>query len=132
MNASELQNELSQCSGSEGYTRHALVKNCIASSGAMTFFENAGNGAFWLWDLLATEVAPLAKRHETVFCMLSVKGSAAVLKVTDGGRGDVENGEKETVLFRREIHFTDCPEGEWRLWMGWDGQYVTVFLPSEY
>lgn len=95
----------------------------------MFFFNNAGGGAFWLWDIIASELTKFAKQHGQVYLTFTVTGTKGLITLDDGGAG--EDGEK-TELWRREIDFTDTPEGEWKLWISWDEQNVIILLPSEY
>lgn len=128
----QLQDALRQHAGSETWTRHGLNREVLATEGALFFFENAGGGAFWLWDIIASELPKFAKEQGTVFVTFTVAGTKGVIIADDGGRGDTEGGEKKTELWRKEISFTDTPEGEWKLWMSWDGEHYVILLPSEY
>jgi hypothetical protein len=120
MDRIDLRNSLYGFTGSEQMYRHALNRNVIYTEGVQFFAENAGNGAYWLLDILATEPAILAQQKEFAAVVLSVKDGGATLTVTDGNKGPP--------VFSREISFTDCPEGVWKFYMI-DG---VILLPSEY
>jgi len=121
-NANELRSSLAHHTGSSSLYRHGLNKSCMYTEGVQDFAESAGNGAYWLLDILVTEPLILSamRRENFVVVMLTVTGTAAHLTV----RRDTH----DPILFQRAIDFTDCPEGEWKF-------YFTdnvLMLPSEY
>lgn len=93
----------------------------VFSDGAKEALDAAG--AYWLADILATEVAPKLKndinigKASTVLVGVVVKNRKADIKVTDSDDGPV--------WFSKKIDYTDFPEGDWMLFeMGafdWDG-----------
>lgn len=118
--------------GSEQRYRHSLMRNFIYSEGLRAVAEAAG--AYWLIDILATEVGPLVlncfKRGGYSF------GSVRLL-VRDGRAQlglSLEDGEP--LAWSREVDFTDFPEGEWDIFIGvdelGDGYVATGFIPPEY
>ena len=50
----QLVHELRHNHCTDHYYRHQLCKGNLATDGAIELFEKAG--AFWLWDIIATEV----------------------------------------------------------------------------
>ena len=54
-NANELRQTLRNYTGSEQVYRHSLARLFNYTEGARAFFRNAGQGAYWLADILATE-----------------------------------------------------------------------------
>lgn len=119
----ELRNKLRNFTGTETWWCHGLNHNMLYTDGVKFFAENASGGAYWFLDIVATEIWPLQKREEFINIALTVKDSKAVIEADDG-----DKGSGRVVLFRREIDFTDCPEGEWRFWL----TNNVMLLPSEY
>lgn len=118
---------------------HTLNRRFIYTDGVRDMAQLAG--AYWLLDILATEVAPIFLRafeQDRVSVgefILEVhpQGSspAATLKLTAG------NGDEEPPLWKRDIDFTDFPQGRWQLYLGADeypqgGLCTTCILPTEY
>ncbi|QFZ84585.1 hypothetical protein GFK26_18325 [Variovorax paradoxus] len=103
----ELLRNMQQFSGAEQLFRHGLVRDFNYTEGVRFFAQNAGGGAYWLLDILATEPAirslVLDEREGCGFASvrLKVTGSKAHLIVDDG------NGNTK---FRRFVDPTDCPE----------------------
>ena len=121
--AQELKSKLAQHYGSETFFRHPFNRHAVYTEGVRCFAESAGNGAFWLLDILCTEPAILKEAQDFASITLTVEQGGAVLAVTDGGKG---GNEPETV-FRRKLSFTDCPEGIWSFYF----ENMTIMLPSE-
>lgn len=123
--ATELQNHMGYYTGTEQYHFNPLNRNILYTDGARFFFENAGGGAYWLLDILITqpEILNALKQEGFLYVTLTVTpASTAVLMVAN------DSGEYATVYYRREIEYTDCPAGEWRLYMIGN----VILLPSEY
>ena len=80
--ASEIRQALAQCTGSEHWYRHLLVRAFIYTDGAETFAEMAG--AYWFLDIVATEVLPFQKREEFIVVTLAVRGSKPRITADDG------------------------------------------------
>jgi hypothetical protein len=122
----DLKNGLANFYGSENMYRHSLNRRMVYTDGVRYFAQEAGGGAYWFLDILATEGANCIKPKEDqnfVSVNMTVKDSKAVIKFTDGN---------DTVYHTRDIEYTDCPEGEWKFFMIYDGESTTVLLPSEY
>lgn len=111
--------DLSGFVGTENWYQHPLNRNWAITDGVKYFADNAGNGAYWLLDILVTEPEILKQARDFAAITLSVKASKADLVVTDGN-------EKE--VFRRHIEYTDCPEGDWKFFM----YHGVILLTSEY
>ena len=119
MNNPDLRQALTQYTGSESWYRHNLNRNMLYTDGVRFFAENAGGGAYWFLDIIATEVFPLLRNEPFISIEMTVEDDMAGIVAGDG------NGN---VLWARHIEFTDCPEGEWRF-------YLTdnvLLLPTEY
>jgi hypothetical protein len=126
----ELHSALRQFWGSETLYQHPFNRRVVYTEGMKFFFDNAGNGAYWLLDILITQPEILKPMRELgiVFVRLKVTGSHAMLTV------NADDGEP--ALYEREIHITDCPEcpktehnpnAEWMFYF----ENSTLMLPSE-
>jgi len=109
MNSTELQNGLSQFTGTENYYRHALGQMKY-TDGVAFFAENAGGGAYWFLDIVGTELITLQKAEPFIHVVLdsSEVENRATIKADDGN---------DKLLWRREIEFTDCPPGVWKFYL---------------
>lgn len=116
--------------GSETIFRHSIVRGFVYTEGVKTFAENAGGGAYWLLDILATEpgIAQGVRDEGFVIALLKVRGGRATLEV---GR-DMDGGSVVDLVFSRAIDFTDCPDGAWRFYLTFYAPRTTCMLPSEY
>lgn len=131
IDGNELSNQLRQFIGSEQVFYSPLNRSVLYTEGFKHFLQNAGNGAYWLLDILITqpEILKGVRDHGIVFIHLKVGNSQAKLYVNrDSG---------EAPLYERLIAFTDCPEapssiddpkGEWLFYFAGN----TIMLPSEY
>jgi hypothetical protein len=112
--------------GTNNVYRHGLNRAVSYSDGVRYFAQNAGHGAYWLLDILATQPQILCEVRANGFAFIKFKveeGGRATLTVTDGGKG----GEPEQVVYRRDIDWTDCPPGLWEF----NYENMMVMLPSE-
>lgn len=114
-----LASDLAQFTGSENWYQH-WMKQCTYTDGVKFMAEQAG--AFWLIDEVAiNQMLPKVKAEEFQVWTLKtdLDRKYGVLTCDDG------NGN---VVFTKEIHFTDFPLPEIKL-------YFTdrvILLPSEY
>jgi hypothetical protein len=118
-----LASELSQFTGTENYYRHPLTRTVTYTDGVQYFAEKAG--AYWLLDILATEVAPIARKMDDILvAKVNVSDNQAVMFADDG----------TTEVWKRKIEFTDLEDGMWKFYVspGGPGGTIVVFLPSEY
>lgn len=126
----ELRQQLRQHTGSQTVYRHALARSVCYTEGVQDFAQNAGGGAYWLLDILATEpkILGLAREEGIAFATLEVKGGKAVLRVA--ADSDIKP------VFTRVITSTDCPDGDWMFYLQptevGDKPAVMILLPSEY
>lgn len=123
--ANELRNALSQFTCTEGYFFNPINRNIHYTDGAAFFFENAGGGAYWLLDILLTQpeiLKPLKTYHFLVVQLVVTDDMRAVLTVAN------DTGSDATVYYRLDLDYTDCPVGEWMLYM----LDHVILLPSEY
>jgi hypothetical protein len=113
------QEDLHQFTGTETWYRHVLNREMLYTEGVQYFAENAGNGAYWFLDIVATEFFGLLRKEPFMLIELRVVGGSAVIVAEDGNGNEV---------YRRDIDYTDCPPGVWKF-------YLTdnvLLLPSEY
>lgn len=120
----QLAADLAHFTGTEHYYRHALARGVVYSDGVKYFADTAD--AYWLLDILATELPKFVLKHRIIFVTCSVKDGKAKLSANAD--------EDEPNLWERDIHFTDCPEDDWLFYMagGGDAHQVLIMLPSEY
>lgn len=117
-NRVELRNALREFSGGDEFYRHALNRRMLYTQGMRYFAENAGNGAYWFMDIVATELMEIHQREEFMSIhLLSKEGTACI--VADDGNGNE--------VYRRNIEYTDCPEGDWNFFL----ENNTLYLPRE-
>jgi len=116
----DFNSDLRQFTGSACLYKHPLYKVPQYTEGVRYFLQNAGNGAYWLLDLIATEPAIGKLAREFASIKLHVKGSSARLWVNDGHLG------KD--VYERNIEYTDCPEGTYSFY--WTDN--VLMLASEY
>ena len=139
----ELHTLLRQHIGSETFYRHPLMRHplvghFIYTEGVRAFAENAGGGAYWFLDILATEqvIQQLALCEGFAVVDLNVKPdhSATVVMAKDAQTVSTpEDRGYDGVVFDHAVGWTDCPEGTWRFYLcanELDG--VTLMLTSEY
>lgn len=118
MESNQLKHEMTQFTGAEHYYRHALSRMTY-TDGVQFFAENAGGGAYWLLDIVGTELLQIQKAEPFISIKLNAQDSKANISATDGN---------DKPLYKRHIEYTDCPDGEWAFYLI-DG---IMLLPSEY
>ncbi|MCC5611958.1 hypothetical protein LC612_35810 [Nostoc sp. CHAB 5834] len=132
--AQDLKNVMSKFfGGSERRIRHNFNPNFIFTHGVESMAEKAG--AFWLLDIVATEMAPLYQK-----AWKEGKASIAAIKlnVTEDRKAEISLIlDEEEPVWTRNLDFTDFPAGEWSFFMGTDeypeGNYIaTMMLTEEY
>lgn len=113
-----LRHALAIFTGTEGYYFNPF-RWMKYTDGVKFFAENAGNGAYWLLDILGTEMRPLTEKEEFLHIEFVVEDGHGTIHVDDGNDNE---------LYGKNIDYTDCPEGKWEF-------YLTdnvLLLPSEY
>lgn len=127
---SELTDLLRHHSGSEQVFRHPLARSVTYTEGVREFAENAGGGAYWLLDILATEpsILKLSGDGGMAFARLQVDGNRARLEVNDGN--------DSPPIYTRDLDHTDCPPGLWLFYLCatevGEKPVTMILLPSEY
>ena len=116
----DLASELSQFIGTTQYYRPSMFSSMRITDGVKYFIDNAGHGAYWFTDIVATEIVPLIDDFMVV--QLVALDSKATITAHDG-----ENKR----VFLKKISYTDCPDGEYKFFMQ-KGDFVVMMLPSEY
>lgn len=104
--SNEISNALAQCTGTEHWYRHPLVRSFLYTDGVRIFCTMAE--AYWFLDIVATEVLPIQTHQPFIAVTLAVKGDTAVITAEDGNYNH---------LWKRDIAFTDCPEGDWKFYL---------------
>lgn len=110
--------------GANRLIRHPLVRPFLYSDGVQ---ECAAAGAYWLLDVLATEMPGWIRETAVGMAVVnvSVKDSEALI-TSERWDGD-EDG------YRRHVTYTDLPDGEWVFYISDNGDRTfTCILPSEY
>ncbi len=115
--SARLREDLIAFIGTETWHRHALNRHMLLTDGVRYFADQAG--AWWLLDIVATEVFRLQAAHPFLSITIDVREGEADIRVSDGN---------DAMLFTRHIHFTDAPDGLWRFFLTDN----VVLLPSEY
>ena len=113
--------DLSQFYGTENYyrTNPIFAKDMVHTDGVKYFADNAGNGAYWFLDIIATEVFPLLKKEPFLAITLRADDGEATIGVEDGDLG---------LLFSKHIAYTDCPNGVYDFFL----TNNVLMLTSEY
>lgn len=118
-------NDLRQFTGTENYFHYLLNRKFVYTDGVRHFAKNAGGGAYWFLDIMATEGYALHDSKDEYFLAvkMNVRDNAAIITITDGS---------DKVLWQRDIEYTDCPDGMWEFFMVHDGERSIMIVPSEY
>lgn len=129
MDAAELSENLPYFIGSDDVHRWSILfPRFFLSDGAKFLADNAGGGAYWLMDLIASYQPRLIKRGER-FQVWTIKRkpgtSEASVYCTDGNAHD-------KYLVRQKILYTDFPLDKFQLYAIWDGSALVIKLPNEY
>lgn len=110
--------------GANCLVRHPLVRSFLYSDGVQ---ECAEAGAYWLLDVLATEIPGMMRE--------SGLGLAVVKVAVKDGEATItcEKWDDDDNPYRRHVTWTDLPEGEWLFYVADNGDRTfTCILPSEY
>ena len=125
--------DLNMFTGTEGYMRYNMPltpkdQQMLLTDGAHYFAENCGGGAYWLMDIIQTEVVPLLT-EENYFISIKMdvlqgeNNKVATIVADDGN---------DNLLWSRDIGFTDADIGTWKFYLIYDGRQKVLMLPSEY
>jgi hypothetical protein len=122
MNLNMIKSKIAHASGT-GNFYHGMNKGSVYTDGVKEFLKLAE--CQWLYDIIQSEVHIILRMKipDTYYFRITVNSdSEATLELTD------YNGDD---LWKREIPYTDFPEGSMDLITGWDGERLTTCLPSE-
>lgn len=99
-----LQSNLTNFIGTTQYYHIKPFNNFLYTDGFKYFMDKAGNGAYWFFFIIATEILPKLK-DDLFFIDLKVNKDSTA-KITAFRDTD------EPLLFEKDIEFTDCPYSE--------------------
>ena len=123
--------DLRQFTGDLKRFRHSLNRRVIYTPGVQFLAEKAG--AYWLIDAIASymgspqlnkAIAEDDRLASLQFWRLDVTGNTAVLTCR------ADSGVEPVI--RQEIEYTDFPLDHIDVWVGFDNEYWTIYLPSEH
>lgn len=112
--------------GCNGFIRHGLVRRFAFSDGVQ---DCAEAGAYWILDIAATELPAVIRSSGESLATFTVKVKGGKAEMTLEGSGDVP------LPWKRNIDYTDMPEGEWVFLIADEAEGDTPFrmiLISEY
>lgn len=100
----QLQSLLNGHTGSETIYKHSLVRSFCYTQGVRDFAREAGGGAYWMLDILATEalVRKLILGMGFGLVTLEVDAFKAALL-------EVREDSGKPAAYSRRISYTDCP-----------------------
>jgi hypothetical protein len=121
--------DLDQFTGTETHWRHSLNRYFLYTDGVKYLAERAG--AYWFLDAIALGVhgrkgwVPHIVPHKTTFAVITmtVKNGDARCVIQE------DTGTPNLGVFKTS---TDCPDGEWKFYLSYDGEQVVIMIPSEY
>jgi hypothetical protein len=113
--------DLSQFIGTANYyqTNPMFAKGLHHTDGVQYFADNAGNGAQWFLDIVATEIFPMLKKEPFMAIKLVANNGTAVITAEDGDCKEI---------FSKDISYTDCPDGDYQFFLTDN----VLMLSSEY
>lgn len=130
--AHRLKLELPQFTGDLQRFRHSLFRTVIYTPGVQYLMQEAS--AYWLIDAIASHLASPefhaalkqdSRIQDLHFWTLSVSDDKSAVLNARVDRG-------EPTFISQQIPFTDFPLPSIDIWVGFDGQHYTVYLPSEH
>jgi hypothetical protein len=114
----QTQVDLSGFYGTTAYHKSSLFSKMVHTDGVESFASQAH--AYWFLDICSTEIYEYAKRGEYFLSIkLVVVNNHAQILVNDGD---------DNPVFKKEIEFTDCPDGLYSFFLYDD----VLMLTSEY
>lgn len=117
----EFQRTLLGFHGTEEYHRHTLPNgmSLLLTDGLEFVRENAGDGAYWLFDIILSWQYKLNKHPFQVWKLNKQENESWMIQCTDGNN---------KVLATQDISYSDFPIDSIAIWLT-DG---VALLPSEY
>lgn len=107
-----LSSELAQYYGGDQIYKHSLNPRFNYTAGVRHFAQNAGQGAYWLLDLIGLDAKVLKTLQEEGFAVVELKvseDSGAVLTA--------KLDSNEAPFFKKLIRYTDTPHGVWKFYL---------------
>lgn len=124
--------DLQQFTGSESFFRHPLNRKVIYTEGVQYLAKNAG--AYWLIDAIASHFGSEAHRNAAASDLrIDYLHFWTLCRNDNGGATLVAKADSpEDPFIQQDIEFTDFPLDKIDIWVGFDGQHWTLYLPSEH
>jgi len=119
MNTYELQNNLSQFTGSENYYR--VMPRLVITDGVQ-YLANQAN-MYWLVSLIYSRLTSQPIRTEFVVARLTVSEKTADLVLDDGN---------DQIIAKQAIDYTDFPLDAISIYCSYQEKTWVLLLPSEY
>lgn len=119
MNTHELENNLSQFTGTENYYR--VMPRLVITDGVQ-YLANQAN-MYWLVSAIYSYLTTQPIRSGFVVARLTASGKTADLVLDDGN---------DQVIAKQAIDYTDFPLGEVTIYCSYQGKTWVLLLPSEY
>lgn len=108
--------------GANEFYRHFFVASFHYSDGIRACAET---GLYWLIDILATEAPAQMRKADQVLATVTLTVLNSKAKLMLSGSGDV-------VFWKKNIDFTDMPDGTWNFLLADEGVRRALILVSEY
>lgn len=106
------------------FVRHSLVRSFIFSDGMQ---ECAEAGCYWLLYVLATEIqAKQFEEKQSTLCIVRVVVKDQKCEITG------EFFDHDPYPYKKQIAYTDLPDGVWNFYLSYEDAKVICYLPSEY
>ena len=102
----ELQTALRQYFGGGDIFLYSPNHNFHYTEGVLAFAEGAE--AFWLLDIVATEIVQLQHDEGFIKVVMTSKDGKALVTCGDGNNN---------IFYSKSIDFTDAPEGTWEFYL---------------
>ena len=118
----DLNDKFAQFIGTEKYYAHFMGIS-VYTDGIKAMADEFQ--AYWLIDLVVSYqmVESIRSKHFQIWTLFSENGKAAL---------EMREDSDQPVVVRKEIPFTDFPEGTLQMYYIDDGSYKVLLLPSEY
>lgn len=108
--------------GANEFYRHFFVASFHYSDGIRACAET---GLYWLIDILATEAPAQMRKADQVLATVTLTVLNSKAKLMLSGSGDV-------VFWKKNIDFTDMPDGTWNFLLSDEGVRRALILVTEY
>jgi len=130
--ASEIENALAYCTGTQGYTRHWSPRSLVYTDGIADMANMAE--AHWLIDIVASLFAD--KKLVKIMVGDPDDGNLIVCEL----KTDLKNTTAvftaavmdEEPFYRQELSYTSFPMEEMVMWLSMERDQQVLYLPSEH